>query len=71
MTASGSPNKSSKAPDDLLSVQKLVKFSLARGFAFRVGVWGYGRVLVIALLTVSTQALRAATTNPVDALRYE
>lgn len=27
--------------------------------------------LVIALLTVSWQSLRAATRNPVDALRYE
>lgn len=30
-----------------------------------------GLVLVLALLTVSTQALRAATTDPVRALRYE
>jgi putative ABC transport system permease protein len=27
--------------------------------------------LVIALLTVSTQAIKAAMTNPVDSLRYE
>jgi putative ABC transport system permease protein len=35
-------------------------FSLAGGIA-----------LVIALLTVSWQAIRAATANPVGALRYE
>ena len=30
-----------------------------------------GLALVIALLTVSTQAIRAATANPVEALSYE
>jgi len=30
-----------------------------------------GLVLVIALLTVSYQAIRAATANPVESLRYE
>ena len=30
-----------------------------------------GLVLLIALLTVSTQALKAALANPVEALRYE
>ncbi|MEE9464652.1 MAG: ABC transporter permease [Candidatus Neomarinimicrobiota bacterium] len=29
------------------------------------------RVLLIALLTVSYQAIKAATANPVDAIRYE
>ena len=47
------------------------------GFAYRVGL-GAGvfvaagvLALVIALVTVSTQALRAASTDPVKALRYE
>ncbi|MCH8125416.1 ABC transporter permease [candidate division KSB1 bacterium] len=46
-------------------------------FAFRINVswWVYalagGLALVIALLTVSTQAIRAALINPVEALRYE
>ena len=30
-----------------------------------------GLVLVIALLTVSTQAIRAALANPVESLKYE
>jgi len=30
-----------------------------------------GLALITALLTVSTQAVRAAMRNPVDALRYE
>ena len=47
------------------------------GFAYRVGLgpWPFliaGVLLfAIALATVSTQALRAATTDPVKALRYE
>lgn len=46
-------------------------------FAYRISIgWlvfvvAGGLALVIALLTVSTQALRAATANPVEALRYE
>jgi putative ABC transport system permease protein len=46
-------------------------------FAYRVeiGWWIFalagGLALVIALLTVSTQAIRAALTNPVESLRYE
>jgi putative ABC transport system permease protein len=47
------------------------------GFAYRIAV-GPGvfllagaLVLAIALVTVGTQALRAATTDPVKALRYE
>jgi putative ABC transport system permease protein len=46
-------------------------------FAYRVTI-GWGTFVfagiaaaVIALLTVSTQAIRAALTNPVEALRYE
>ena len=46
-------------------------------FAYRIDIswWVFamagGLALVIALLTVSTQAIRAALANPVEALRYE
>ncbi|NUO80659.1 ABC transporter permease, partial [candidate division KSB1 bacterium] len=46
-------------------------------FAYRIdlGWWTFalasGVALCIAILTVSTQAIRAALANPVDALRYE
>ena len=46
-------------------------------FAFRIdfSLWMFvlagGMALLLALLTVSTQALKAALTNPVEALRYE
>ena len=46
-------------------------------FAFRVGIgwWVFavagGLALLIALLTVATQAVRAALANPVESLRYE
>ncbi len=48
-----------------------------RDFAYRIelGWWMFalsgGVALLIALLTVSTQAIKAALTNPVEALRYE
>jgi putative ABC transport system permease protein len=48
-----------------------------QNFAYRIEIewWvfliGGGTALVIALLTVSWQAIRAATANPVEALRYE
>jgi putative ABC transport system permease protein len=48
-----------------------------QGFAYRINlgigvfVLGGALALVIALLTVSAQAIRAARANPVDALRYE
>ena len=48
-----------------------------QNFAYRIEIswWVFalagGLALVIALLTVSTQALRAALANPVEALRYE
>ena len=48
-----------------------------QNFAYRIeiGWWVFaiagGIALVIALLTVSWQAIRAATANPVEALRYE
>jgi putative ABC transport system permease protein len=46
-------------------------------FAYRIdiGWWVFvlagGLALIIALLTVSTQAIKAALANPVDSLRYE
>ncbi|HEM48860.1 MAG TPA: FtsX-like permease family protein, partial [Caldithrix sp.] len=46
-------------------------------FAYRIeiGWWMFilsgGIVLLIALFTISWQAIRAATANPVEALRYE
>jgi putative ABC transport system permease protein len=46
-------------------------------FAYRINVswWMFilagGLALVIALLTISRQAIRAATANPVESLRYE
>jgi putative ABC transport system permease protein len=48
-----------------------------QNFAYRtdLGWWVFalagGLALLIALLTVSTQAIRAALANPVEALRYE
>ena len=51
--------------------------SWLQGFAYRIEMawWVFalagGLALVVALLTVSTQAIRAALTNPVEALRYE
>jgi putative ABC transport system permease protein len=48
-----------------------------QNFAYRIdiGWWVFmlagGLALLIALLTVSTQALRAALANPAEALRYE
>ncbi len=48
-----------------------------KNFAYRIEIswWVFalagGLALVIALLTVSTQAIRAAVANPVESLRYE
>jgi putative ABC transport system permease protein len=48
-----------------------------QNFAYRIDMswWIFalagGIALVIALLTVSWQAIRAATANPVESLRYE
>ncbi|MGH7599953.1 MAG: ABC transporter permease, partial [bacterium] len=48
-----------------------------QNFAYRIdiGWWAFalagGLALLIALLTVSTQAIKAALANPVEALRYE
>ena len=47
------------------------------GFAYRtpMNAWMYllagGMAMVIALATVSFQAIKAAAANPVDSLRYE
>jgi putative ABC transport system permease protein len=46
-------------------------------FAYRINIswWVFvlagGLALLIALLTVSSQAIKAALANPVEALRYE
>jgi putative ABC transport system permease protein len=48
-----------------------------RSFAYRIDVQVWGFLLagviaaVIALLTVSLQAVKAAVANPVESLRYE
>ncbi len=48
-----------------------------QNFAYRIGIgwWVFalagGMALVIALLTVSTQAIKASLANPVESLRYE
>ena len=48
-----------------------------QNFAYRIDLswWIFvlagALALVIALATVSTQAIKAATANPVDSLRYE
>jgi putative ABC transport system permease protein len=48
-----------------------------QNFAYRIEleIWIFilsgGIALAIALLTVSTKAVRAAVANPVDSLRYE
>lgn len=48
-----------------------------QNFAYRIEMswWAFvlagGMALLIALLTVSAQAIRAALANPVEALRYE
>jgi len=48
-----------------------------QNFAYRTDIewWVFalsgGLALLIALLTVSTQAIKAAVANPVEALRYE
>ncbi len=46
-------------------------------FAYRINIswWSFavsgGIALVIALATISFQAVKAATANPVESLRYE
>jgi putative ABC transport system permease protein len=34
-------------------------------------LWGGGAALLVALLTVSFQSIRAACTDPAESLRYE
>ncbi|UCB53386.1 MAG: ABC transporter permease, partial [Candidatus Zixiibacteriota bacterium] len=58
-------------------VAYLIMSSFLQDFAFRVGI-GPGvflstgvLVAVLALLTASYQAIKAALTNPVETLRYE
>ncbi len=69
----------------LVAVANLIAWPVAywamsrwlQGFAYRVGIdWllfvlSAAIALAIALITVSYQAIRAALSNPVDALRYE
>jgi putative ABC transport system permease protein len=69
----------------LVALANLVAWPLAyfamnqwlQDFAYRIdlGWWAFalagGMALLIALLTVSTQAIKAALANPVEALRYE
>lgn len=69
----------------LVAVANVIAWPLAwyamnewlQGFAYRTAIewWVFalagGLALLIALLTVSTQAIRAALANPVESLRYE
>lgn len=54
-----------------------ISYKWLQNFAYRtsIGIWIFilsaGLALIIALLTVSFQSIKAATSNPVDALRYE
>ncbi|NIM90224.1 MAG: FtsX-like permease family protein [Candidatus Aminicenantes bacterium] len=49
----------------------LQNFAYRASLGFWIFIMSGVLILVIALLTVSYQAIRAATANPVDALRYE
>jgi putative ABC transport system permease protein len=49
----------------------LQNFAYRTGINLSVFVLAGGLALLVAILTVSTQAIRAATANPVDSLRYE
>jgi len=49
----------------------LQNFAYRINISWRTFVLAGALALVIALLTVSYQAIRAATANPVEALRYE
>lgn len=69
----------------LVAIANLIAWPLAwyamhkwlQNFAYRIEMSGWmfvmegGLALIIALATVSWQAIRAATANPVEALRYE
>ncbi len=58
-------------------VSYFIMKSWLQNFVYRVELSGWvfvlagGSALVIALVTVSTQALKAAVANPIEALRYE
>jgi len=58
-------------------VAYFVMNSWLQNFAYRInvgwegGLWAGSMALLIAMLTVSTQAIQAATANPITALRYE
>ena len=49
----------------------LENFAYRTNIAWEIFLLSAALALLIALLTVSYQAIRAATANPVDALRYE
>jgi putative ABC transport system permease protein len=49
----------------------LQNFAYRIEIGWRVFALAGGLALAIALLTVSTQAIKAAQANPVEALRYE
>jgi putative ABC transport system permease protein len=84
-TASGVVVLLSKDFARLVLVANLIAFPVAwyamnrwlESFAYRIHIgwetfiFAGGLALIIALLTVSTQAVKAALTNPVEALRYE
>ena len=54
-----------------------ISYKWLQNFAYRtnIGIWIFilsaALSLIIALITVSFQSIKAATSNPVDALRYE
>ncbi|MCG8605225.1 ABC transporter permease [bacterium] len=49
----------------------LKNFAYRTSIAWEIFLLAGGAALIIALFTVGTQAIRAATANPVDTLRYE
>jgi putative ABC transport system permease protein len=49
----------------------LNSFAYRAGFGVEVFALGLGGVLLLVLLAVGSQAVRAALTNPVESLRYE
>jgi putative ABC transport system permease protein len=58
-------------------VSYFVMTAWLKDFAYRVNIGGDvffiagGTILLISLLTVSSQSVRAALADPVDSLRYE
>ncbi|UCH95666.1 MAG: ABC transporter permease [Candidatus Aminicenantes bacterium] len=51
--------------------QWLQNFAYQVGIAWWIFIFSAGLTVIIALLTVSYQSIKAAVTNPVEALRYE